>query len=44
MVDPFLGFRLELVDVLFDAKPDSPILPSLLCLILARLAPAYCIS
>lgn len=31
---------MELVDVLFNARPVSPLLPSLLCLTFARLDPA----
>ena len=38
--EPFLGFLLELVEVLFKASPSAPLLDSLLCLTLARLAPA----
>ena len=37
--EPFLGFLLELVEVLFEASPSAPLLASLLCLTLARLAP-----
>ena len=37
--EPFLGFLLELVEVLFEASPSEPLLASLLCLTLARLAP-----
>lgn len=44
MLGPFLAFLLELVDVLFDARPPSPLLPSLLCLTFARLDPAVAAS
>ena len=37
--EPFLGFLLELVEVLFAASPSALLLAPLLCLILARLAP-----
>ena len=36
---PFLGFLLELVEVLFEARPPALLLASLLCLTLARLFP-----
>ena len=39
--EPFLGFLLELVEVLFEASPSALLFASLLCLILARLAPGY---
>ena len=38
--EPFLGFLLELVEVLFEASPSALLFASLLCLTLARLAPA----
>ena len=37
--EPFLGFLLELVEVLFKASPSALLLASLLCLTRARLAP-----